>query len=301
MTRCLILLSCVIATVANASPISLFVSILPQAYLLERVGGSHVSVSVLIPPGQGPHTFEPTPKQLSEMAGARIYFTVGLPFETRLIEKLATVSPNLKTVDCSAGIPRRTMGELERDEHQSPAAASPDAYADARAAIGTLDPHLWMSPLNAKIMAGHMAETLRECAPEYGAEFDANLKELLRDLDAIHQRVTNILAPYKGNSFYVYHPAFGYFADAYGLKQISVEIEGKEPTAKDLAKLIERALKEQVRVIFVQRQYSSKAAETIATAIHGKVIPIDPLPHEYLTALQDMAEKLAGGYSQYGR
>ena len=301
MTRWIFLVLCAFSAAANAAPVPLFVSILPQAYLAERVGGIHVSVTVLIPPGQGPHTFEPTPKQLTELATAQSYFTVGLPFETRLIEKLVTIAPNLKIVDCSAEIPRRTMGEEERDIHQSPSAASPDAYGNASAAVGTLDPHVWLNPLNAKIMAGHMAETLRQISPEFSAEFEANLKELTRDLDAVHQRVGHILEPYKGNAFYVYHPAFGYFADAYGLKQISVEIEGKEPTAKDLAALIERAKKDQVRVIFVQRQYSPKAAETIAAAIHGKVIPIDPLAHDYPATLQDIAEKLAGGFTKNGR
>ena len=296
MTRPLFFILGAITTMAYAAPIPVFVSILPQAYLVERVGGTHVAVTTLIAQGQGPHTYEPTPKQLTELASARFYFTVGLPFETRLLEKIASAAPNLKTVDCTADIARRTMGALEQDPHW--AEASPDAYGKATAAVGPLDPHLWLNPLNAQKMAAHILEALREAAPEFSAEFDTNYNQLVTDLNTTHARITHILEPYKGSLFYVYHPAFGYFADAYGLKQVSIETEGKEPTAKALADLIERAQKDKVRVIFVQRQYSTKAAETIAAAIRGNVVTIDPLAHEYLTTLQDMAEKIAKGYTQ---
>jgi zinc transport system substrate-binding protein len=114
------------------------------------------------------------------------------------------------------------------------------------------------------------------------------------DLDRLDARLRESLAPLKGRDFFVYHPAFGYFADAYGLRQIPVEIEGKEPTARQLARLIDRARAEGVRVIFVQPQFSAKSAQAIATAIGGSVIPLDDLAKDYLANLAAMAEKVRG-------
>ncbi len=269
------------SAVALAETPTVFVSIGPQAYLAKRIAGDLVDVHVLVGPGQNHHTFDPAPKQLAELADARAYFTIGLPFEQRLVEKLRAANPNLAIVDTREGIVLRAM-EADADE--------PHDHDH-----GAMDPHVWLNPLNAKVIATHIAEGLKHIDPAHAADYERNLASLLGDLDALNARLANILASCKGKAFYVYHPAFGYFADAYGLKQVPVEIEGKEPTARQLASLIARAKADGVRAIFVQQQFPKKSAEAIACEIHGVAIAIDPLAEDYLANLEDIAKKLSAG------
>ena len=268
---------------AYAGPFRAFVSIAPQAYLVERVGGASVTVGVLVPPGQNYHTFEPTPKQLAGLAEAMIYFRLGLAFETRLLEKAGAANTGLRVVDMCKGIALRPM--MEHDEHET---------------SGALDPHVWLNPLNAKILAANVCEGLSAADPAHAAEFARNLAALEQDLDAAHERITQLLAPFKGGSFYVYHPAFGYFADAYGLKQVPVEIDGKEPTAKQLGELMTKARADRVRVILVQQQFPKKSAEAVAKEIGGAVVSVDPLAHDFLAMIEDIARKIADALKKEG-
>ncbi len=143
-----------------------------------------------------------------------------------------------------------------------------------------------------KIQAANICDALSRLAPQYADAFEENLKGFVADLDLVDEQISKILSPLKGSRFYVYHPAFGYFGESYGLFQIAVEMEGKEPSPKQLSRLIDRAKKDGVRVIFLQPQYAKGNAEVIAKAIGGAVIPINPLPRDYLKSLKEMAEAL---------
>ena len=272
----------VFAPAADAR-IKAFVSIAPQAYLAERVGGSHVSVDVLVGPGQNHHTFEPTPRQMVYLAESSAYFAIGLPFERRLLQKIREANPNLECVDTREGIALRMMEAADEDP-------GPDRNHDHER--GAVDPHVWLNPLNAKIIAANICKGLKEADPAHAADYGQNLDALQDELDALHARIAGILAPFKGRAFYVYHPAFGYFADAYGLRQVAVEIEGKEPTPRQLAQLISRAKADGVRVIFVQQQFPKRAAEAVAQEIQGAVVSIDPLSYDYIKNLGTIAEEL---------
>jgi zinc transport system substrate-binding protein len=269
-----------------------FVGIPPQAWLVERIGGPHVEVAVLVGPGRSPHTFEPTPMQMAGMAEARIFFSIGWPFEKQLLAKARAVNPALKVIDMREGVPLRwlTRAELEADRDEpAPAPAAPSAPAPGEAHAGEADPHVWLSPRNLKIMAVNACRALAAANPAHAAEFEKNLAALAADLDRTDAQVAAALAPLKGKDFFVYHPAFGYFADAYGLRQVPVEIEGKEPTARQLAALIDRAKAEGVRVIFVQPQFSAQSARAVAQAIGGAVVPMDDLAKDCLANLRQMA------------
>lgn len=284
-------------TVGDASRIAVFVSIPPQAMLVERVGGTRVRVDVLVPPGQSPHTFEPTPKQLARLAGARVFFAIGLPFEKRLLEKAAAANASLKVVDMRAGVPLRRMaadeGAADHDDaHADGAAETPGHDAEHAHEAGEPDPHVWLSPRNAKVLAANACRALADLDPAHRDAYAANLKALEADLDAVDARIARALAPLKGKDLLVFHPAFGYFADAYGLRQVAVEIEGKEPGARALATLIDRARASGAKVIFVQPQFSPKSAEAVARAIGGAVVPMDPLAQDYLANLEAMAAKV---------
>ncbi len=265
-----------------ANRLTAFVSIPPQAYFLRRVSGDRVNIEVLVQPGQSPHTYEPTPKQLAGLAQADVYFRIGVPFENRIIEKLASTFRGLRVVDTRQGITLRPMEERHDAEHG-------DDHAHE---AGRPDPHIWLDPRLVKVQAATMGQTLAVLDPGHAGEYERRLHAFEADLDAIHAKLTEALAPLKGAEFFVYHPAFGYFADAYGLKQVAVEVGGKEPSQKNLVSLIEQAKARDVRVIFVQPQFASSSAQRIAEAIGGVVVPLDPQAEDYLRNLDDMAAKI---------
>ncbi len=284
---------------AAAAPVRVVVSILPQVDFVERVGGGLVTVDVLVGAGQSPHTYEPTPRQLESLARARIYFTIGIDFETALVPRIRAQFPQLTIIDTGAGVPRRYLSADELDaeaRHEHASAGPPPAGAaqtgPATQASGRPDPHIWLNPLYVKIQAETICQALSAADPAHADQYRANLSAFDADLDRIHKQLAEVLAPLRGRDIFVFHPAFGYFTDAYGLRQIPVEIEGKEPSARQLAALIGRARGEGVKVIFVQPQFATRSAEAVAQAIGGAVVPMDDLPRHYLKNLEDMADKI---------
>jgi len=292
--------------------LGVFVSIPPQAYFVQRVGGDHVQVDVLVGPGQNPHSFEPTPAQISSLAKATVFFRVGMPFEDGLLPRLRGAFTHLEIVDTRQGVPVRPMEEHEHEhdaahhghehdtaahhahEHGSEAHHEHPAHHDEEGA----DPHIWLNPRLVKIQAQTIADALIRLDPANADEYRRNLAAFTAELDALDARIAAALAPVRGQPLFVYHPAFGYFADAYGLHQVAVEIGGKEPSPKDLADLIRRARQENVRVIFVQPQFSTRSAEIIARQIGGAVVPLDDLAPDYMTSMEAMAEQVRQALSK---
>jgi len=269
--------------------IPVFVSILPQAYFLERIGGSHVDVEVLIGAGQSPHSYEPTPKQMAKLATAKAFFSIGVPVEKGVLRKIRQSHKQLVIVETQQGITYRYLaghdhehGEAHGKDHK------PEGKKDP-------DPHIWMAPRLVKIQARNIYEALNRLDPAHKQEYAANMRAFDADLDRVDARISRALAPFKGRKMYVFHPSFGYFTDAYGLIQVPIEIEGKEPGARQLAKLIDRAKKDRVKVMFVQPQFSARSAEAVAKAIGGVVVPIDPLARDYLANLDSIAAAVERG------
>jgi zinc transport system substrate-binding protein len=274
-------------TTRQKERLSIFVTIPPQAFFVHRIGGQLVDVSILVPPGESPHTFAPKPKQMAKMSSAGAYLTIGIPFETRFVAKVHNLQPNLKIFDSAKGIPNwRTMPPEtggEKDE---------DHPAGAR------DPHIWLDPKNEKIIARNICDTLKEIDPEHTAEYEKNLTALEDDLDRVDRKIAEVLKPLAGKEFIVFHPAFGYFADAYHLRQVPIEVDGKDPGARWLATVTEEARKRGIRIIFVQPQFSKKSAEAVAREIGGAVVPIDPLAEDYLNNLETLADEIAKSLRQ---
>jgi len=304
-----------------------FVSILPQAYFAERVGGDRVDVSVMVGPGQSPHTYEPGPKQMYELSQAKLYFRIGVDFEKVWMERIGRINPNMKVVDTRRGIQllpmkthhdheegygqqekgRRPQGHHARkqqDEHQGPNRHGTHGLDDQYHredrgpyrphGEGLKDPHIWLSLRLVKIQAETMYEALATEDPAHRAYYLENLKAFDRDLDKLDREIAQSLKKAKSRKFIVFHPAWGYLARDYGLEQTPIEIEGKEPTAKDLIRIIEEAKAEGIGIIFVQKQFSKTSAETVARAIGGKVVHIDPLARDYLKNMKAIADRFAG-------
>jgi zinc transport system substrate-binding protein len=279
--------------------VPVFVSILPQAYFLERIGGSHVDVEVLIGAGQSPHSYEPTPKQMARLATARAFFSIGVPVENGVLRKIRQSHKQLLIVETQQGVTYRYLAAHDHDhddghgkDHKTEGRAT---HAPAKGGKKTPDPHIWMAPQLVKIQARNICDALSRLDPAHKEEYAANLRAFAADLDRTDARISRALAPLKGRKMYVFHPAFGYFADAYGLIQVPIEMEGKEPGARQLAKLIDRAKKDGVKVMFVQPQFSAKSAEAVSRAIGGVVVPIDPLARDYLANLDRIAAAVERG------
>jgi len=257
-----------------------FVSILPQAYFVERVGGEQVDVSVLVGPGHSPATYEPTPKQMAELGKARLYFRIGVPFENVWMARISRANPNMKVIDTRRGIKLLPMKGYDRDQTEQ-------RHHDSKV---TKDPHIWLSLRLVKVQAQNICQALISEDPAHRAYYETNLRTFLHDLDKLDAEITEILKGLKARKFMVFHPAWGYFAHDYGLKQIPIEVEGKDPSARALAELIKYAKDEGIRVIFVQAQFSAKNAEAVARAIGGRIVRIDPLAKDYLYNIRKIAE-----------
>lgn len=309
----LIFFCCLISVASARKPdqkITVFTAISPYAFFLDQIGGGFVDVETLVGPGKDPHTFEPTPGQISRLGSAVAYFKVGMPFEDKLVEKMASVFPNLKIINSNKGINFRKMEPFnhqrsldhgkrsKQSEHDHPIASGkgPDSsLSRADHDHGAMDPHVWLSPSNVKIICSNMTEALVSMVPEKADVFRSNAQTFYEKIDALGVHLKESLNPLKGKTFYVYHPAYGYLADEYGLRQVAVEIEGKEPSAKQLARLVDSARKEGVKVIFVAPQFSRKGAETVAAGIGGVVVDIDPLSKDYLNNMYKMGDKISSG------
>lgn len=277
--------------------VQVIVSILPQAYFLERIGGNYVDVEVLVGPGQSPHTYEPTPKQVARMAAAHVFFQIGTPFEDVVARRMAAMNPKLLVIDTRQNVPLLAIGEGHVCTHEDHAAdESHDGHegheGHGQEHPGAPDPHVWLAPPLVKIQAGTICEALCRVDPSHAAEYRENLRLFVADLDTVDAELRQALAPLKGREFFVYHAAYGYFAHTYGLKQVSVEIGGKEASAKQLAELVARAKQSNVKLIFVQPQFAANSARTLAAEIGGAVVPMDDLARDYLNNLRDMAVKI---------
>lgn len=258
---------------AAAAPVKAFVSIAPQKYFVERIGGDRVEVSVLVAAGADPHTYEPKPRQMSELARAGVYFAVGVDFEKAWMKKISATNPQLRIVSTDEGI-AKTAGAGHLHGHERSA-----------------DPHVWLSPPLVKIQAHHIARALSEVDPAHRAVYEENLAAFGREIENLHAELKSLFAASQGTRFMVVHPSWGYFAQAYGLEQVAVEIEGKDPKPAQLQELIRRARADGIRVVFAQPQFSAKSAEMIAREIGGGVIAADPLAADWAANLRAVALK----------
>ena len=267
---------------AGSTPYSIFVSIIPQEYFVERIGADRVTVRALVQPGDSPATYEPSPRQMAQLSSADVYFRIGVPFERVFMPKIRRTIPELTIVDTRQGIQLRDM----KTHHDH---AGHDTQHHGHDHAGK-DPHIWLSPRRVKIQAQTIAATLSKLDPSGAGIYKKNLDAFLRELDRLDTRLSAALAPVKGKTFMVYHPSWGYFADDYGLIQEPIELEGKEPGGKQLAEIIDIARANNVSVIFVQPQFSRRQAGAVAEAIGGAVVPIDPLARDYIENLKSVAE-----------
>lgn len=263
-------------------PLSVTVSIVPQAYFVERIGGEHVTVNVMVEPGASPATYEPKPEQLAALSESVAYFSI------------ADANPDMRIVDTAADVERLPISDhAHHDEEAHEEEHADEEHEDEEHAEGTLDPHIWLSPELVKVQAQSIHDALVELDPEHEADYAANLEAFLADLDALQADIHKTLAGVENRAFMVFHPSWGYFADEFNLTQIPIEVGGQEPSAQELAALIDEAQEENIKVIFAQPEFSTSAAETIAQEIGGEVLLVSPLARDWLANLRDIAATFA--------
>jgi zinc transport system substrate-binding protein len=251
-----------ISTSIYAKPYVL-VSIAPQKFFVDQIAKGCVETIVLVPPGASPHSFEPTAKQLINASKSALWFSIGEPFEKKAINVLKSHNTFIQIVDTKKNI---TLLKGSCCHH------CPD----------DVDTHIWLSPKNASIIASTIKEALVNKFPEKKTFFDENHNRLIEKLEALDQTLQANFAKIKDKTILVSHPAFGYLAKDYGFKQISIEVEGKDPTPKQLTELLKLAKSENIRSIYAQEQYQTKGAYIIAKAIKAQVIMVDPYCEDYI-------------------
>lgn len=252
--------------------IGVVVSVGPQVEFVKAVGGDRVDVTLMVPSGADPHTYEPLPHQLKAVSQAQIYALVGTPleFEITYLDRLKTTNPNLLMINTSQGVALIPSTDNEGS-----------------------DPHVWVSPRNAKIMVENIYQGLVQVDPENQAYYQKNRDQYLSKLDELDNNITHSLKKKENRKIMVYHPAWAYFCRDYGLEQITVESDGKEPTSQKLADLVVLARINNINVIFVEPQFSNKSAQIIATEIGGRVVIVDSLAENYLENMRKVAQAFA--------
>ncbi|MCX6004828.1 MAG: zinc ABC transporter substrate-binding protein [Chloroflexi bacterium] len=258
---------------ASDGKIGVIVSILPQEEFAKSVGGDRVEVTVMVPPGANPHTYEVTPAQMVQLSRAKIYAKVGSPLEFELtwLDKLIAQNKDILVVDCSKGI--ELMESTDPDEPG-------------------IDSHIWTSVCNVKIMVGNICDGLSKIDPLNRQYYEQNRDDYLMKLDSLDSNIKSTLDGAADRTFIVYHPAWGYFARDYGLKQLGIEREGKEPKAAYMARLINEAKTSNIKIIFVSPEFDIRSAETIAHEIGGSVVAISDLYPDYLENMRNVARAI---------
>jgi zinc transport system substrate-binding protein len=260
------LLSAPVFSNSEAAPakIKVAVSILPQAYFVERIGAEKVDVRVIMPRYADHDTYQPTPKQMAALAGSDVFIKIGVShflFEQKFAKPI--FGKNCRTVNMSDGV-----------------TLLPD------------DPHIWLSPHTVRISALNIYKALADRDPSNSEYYKKNLDNFLKDIDTLDMKIKQLLANKRGASFMIFHPALGYFADHYGLKQLVIEKEGKSPSALTLKKLADEARKKHIKTILIQKGFDHKSASALAEEIGAKLLEIDPMGKDWLDNTWEIAEKV---------
>ena len=256
----------------------LFVSILPLKYFADKIVGPTWRVEVTVPPGVGPETYSPTPKQMMMLGEAKAYFSIGfLGFEQAWLENFKSTNPNLQIFVTSKDIDLIKENE-QHGNHMH---------------VQGVDPHIWSSPKAAAQIARNICNGMVQIDPKNSELYKKNLGSLLLEIAAVDSKVAQLLTRATSRKFIVFHPALGYFARDYGLEQLSIEFEGKIPSPRHLQSVIESAKAENIRFILIQKEFDKENAEIIAKETNSKIIQIDPLDYHWPEQMITIAEKLS--------
>lgn len=271
----------------NPDAINMVVTIQPQIEFAEKVGGDKVTVNVMVPAGASPHTYEPLPSQITNLANADIYAQVGsgVEFEIAWMDKLESTNDKMLIVNCSDGI--ELIASSGEEEHAAEHEEENEGHHH-----GAMDPHIWTSPANAVIMSENMKKGLQEIDPANSDYYENNFQAYKQQLSALDSDIRTSLKTVDNRAFMTYHPAYGYFAHEYGLEMIAIQQEGKEPSAADIADLIETAKEKNIKIIIISPQFNPESAQTIAREIGCQTVGVNVLAPDYLENMRYFVNEL---------
>ena len=289
--RLLITLSILMSLTLLAAKPRIFVSILPQRYFVQQIAPGEFEIDVMVQPGSSPATYEPTPRQMARLSEAELYFSIGVPLEQAWLARMQASNPGVEFVAMQQNVPTQPMPDFEElfahnhDDHHT--------HHEHQHDHGAHDPHVWLNTRHVKTMVQTIVSTLSTRNPDAAERYQANARAFAAHLDALHDSIAAQLQPLSKRSFLVFHPSWGYFAQEFDLQQIPIEIEGKEPTVRELGAIIDFARQKQISVVFVQKQFSQAVARSVAESIKGTVVSIDPLAEDYQANLRSIATVIA--------
>lgn len=275
-----------LSAVAGAKPdMTVGVSILPQKYFVERIAGDSVEVIVMVESGYNPATYEPRPKQLTNLNRASVFFLAGVPFETKWVKVFSKNNPSMVLVSMTNNIALRHYEESQAGKH---------SHGEEDDHSNNIDPHFWLNPLLVKVAAKTILDSFVEKNPSKEKFYLKNYRSFIHDLEKLDQKIREQLSKAKHKNFAVFHPSWGYFSDAYGLKQIAIEVQNRQSGARTLNETINRIKSLGIRVIFVQKQFSETDARMIARETETRLVQVDPLAENYL----DNMKYISGVFSE---
>ena len=271
-----ILSACGNTTQKSEKPI-LTVTLEPLRYFTEAIAGDNYEVVSMVPKGSSPETYDPTPQQLVNLSKSQAYFRIGyIGFEQAWMKKLEANCPNMKVYDTSKGIDLiRDKGHWHGDHFHE----------------GGVEPHVWNSTQNALIIADNIYQALCELDSTHQEDYQKRLDVLKQTIRQTDANVRTLLEN-ADSTFLIYHPALSYFARDYGLKQVSIEEGGKEPSPAQLKALIETCRNENVHTIFVQQEFDQRNAQLIANELGVNIVSINPLSYDWVKEMIRIAEAL---------
>jgi zinc transport system substrate-binding protein len=274
--------------------INTVVSILPQKTFLKAIGGDKVNIALMVKPGNSPHTYEPKPSQMIDISKADIYFSIGIQFEEAWLPKFATQNKNMKIVNIGKSVKRIAMAEHNHDDEDEHEHHNADHNEDEHEEHNSLDPHIWTSPNNVKIIAKNILTHLVEIDKNNKKYYEKNYDIFINSVNNTNTKIKEILnETNKGTKFMVFHPAWGYFAKQYSLVQVPIEIEGKKPKPRDIIKLIKDAKKQNIKAILTAPEFSDKLAKQIAKELNIPIIKISPLNPKWSNNLINLAKTIS--------
>jgi zinc transport system substrate-binding protein len=268
------------------------VSIIPQKYFIEQLAGDLVEVNVMIPPGASPATYEPTVSQLGKLDRSMVYFRIGyIGFEISWIDKIAGINPGMKIVNLSEGVEIIKEGEKEH-AGSAPAEDSGEIQEQHTHAHLGADPHIWMSVINARMIALTIHNELLLMFPGEKEYLQQRFLDFNLSLDSIHSAITTQLEGLENRKFMIYHPALTYYAKEFGLEQFSLEIEGKTPSPAHMKRMIDLSKEYHISKILIQNQFDTRNAKVLASETGSDIIQFDPLDLDWGKQMRYIAEQL---------
>lgn len=260
----------------------ILVTIAPYRYFVKEIAGNDFDVEVMVPAGASAHSYEPSPRQMVDAAKAKLWFALGESFEPRVIRTIRNMNPALEVIDLRNGV------DLIRGDEGCSC-----CHKGGLCLAQGFDPHMWLSPKEVKVQVRTIASALSRLNPKNSGLYQERLGVLEKKLDDAEREIASILPKDRPVTILVSHPSFGYMTRDFGLRQVSIEFEGREPTQKQVLGVVEQAKLAKIKTVFTQAQHPSKGAKVLANYLGADEKAVDPYNENYFSNLKSMAEQFS--------